>query len=169
MKHLRILKTMVLISTVFLSTHAMSSEIGPEISLYNIGTGYIPYTYHNGSNEYLGFNYAYELSGSDYPQRSTWNIIYNQNGTVSFRNNYRNVCMKWYGTGYGVIQETCNTIDEKQQFNLKLTDTGALLVKFKSNNECLYANTDYMYSGDCATDNPNYLWAIIPPLKGSSS
>ncbi|RDH39919.1 MAG: hypothetical protein CFE62_006475 [Candidatus Aquirickettsiella gammari] len=169
MQSLKILKIIIFIYISLLSLDTMSSEIGPEISLYNIGTGYLPYIYHNGSNEYLGFDYAYELRGSDYPQRASWNIVYNANGTISFRNSYKNVCIQWYyGDGYRTIQQRCNTVDARQQFNLQLTTTGALLIKSQKNGQCLYSNGN-LYNGTCQPKNLDYFWALIPPLKKSST
>lgn len=167
MRHLNTLKTMILLSTVFISTYAMSSEIGPEISLYNIAQGYLAYTFHNGDNEWLGFNNAYYLNSSGYQTRGIWNLIYNTNGTVSFKNkNQPNLCIEFYGTDENVVQKTCNTQNENQQFNVVPTSNGAVRLKFKSNGQCLYDNAGYVYSKACPNEpNRYYNWAIIPPLQ----
>ncbi len=167
MKYLKILKPLILISTVFLSTQAMSSEIGPEISLYNIGEGYLAYTYHNGNNEWLGFNNAAYLNGNGYQNRGIWNVIYNANGTISFRNKAQpTLCIEFYGTDSNVVQKTCNTQNENQQFNLVPTSNGALRLKFKSNDQCLYDKDSYIYSKECPNEPNRYFnWAIIPPLQ----
>lgn len=167
MKYLKILKPLILISTVFLSTHARSSEIGPEISLYNIAEGYLAYTYHNGNNEWLGFNNAYYLNSNNYQNRGIWNLIYNANGTISFQNKAQStLCIEFYDTDKNVVQKTCNTQNENQQFNLKLTSNGALQLKFKSNGQCLYDHDGYVYSKLCPDEPSRYFnWAIIPPLQ----
>lgn len=169
MKHLKIFKILALIFVPLISLDAMPSEIGPEISLYNIGKGHLVYNYYNGSNHYLSTDFASELITDDYPQRSNWKIVYNENGSVSFMNEYQNLCMEWNDTNWPVKQRTCKTTNKRQQFSLKLTNTGALLIKYED--ECLNTNNDKkrVYSSRCEANNLYYLWSIIAPLKGSST
>lgn len=140
---------------------------GQLVSLYNIGSGYMPYAKHDGANKYLGFDDARSLLGSDYPERTSWTLIYNSNGSVSFKNlRLPSLCIKYYQSGSGVIQETCNTEnDSKFQFELRLHKSGAVQVVFGNLNECLYNNSGDIYNGPCLKNDRNYLWALIPPLK----
>lgn len=174
MGRFNVLKKITFLFTVSLtlySTYSYASVGEPAISLLNVGTGYLPYTWASRTNQYLGFNYANELTG--YRENASWYPIYNSNGTVSFKDVARNYCIQHYSTDYRVIQNPCDSNNLDQQFDLEPTKTGALLMKFRSNGECLYGtsggsdspDSGYAHSGQCKHNNSDYYWAMIPPLK----
>ncbi|MFM0943099.1 hypothetical protein WFL13_04485 [Yersinia enterocolitica] len=136
-------------------------------SIYNVSHGALIYSYNNGANQYLWADYAHNLAGKWEPN-ANWKIIYNQDGTVSFANKKSGLCIEHYGTGYQIVENKCTKNHAKQRFNFELVDTGATLIKFSHNEECIYMHSGNfyysIYSDVCDKKKENFHWAIVPPL-----
>ncbi|MBS0057053.1 hypothetical protein [Yersinia sp. Marseille-Q3913] len=161
-------KNIVFISTLFLMNHAKASDDTIYKSIYNVNHGALIYSHNNGGNQYLWADYAHNLSGT-WKANANWGVLYNADGTVSFSNQNSELCLQHYGTGYQIVEDTCVSRHKKQKFNFELTSTGAILIKFAHNDECLYMDSGIryysIYSDVCDKTNKKYYWAIIPPLK----
>ncbi|MCK8560855.1 hypothetical protein [Yersinia ruckeri] len=140
----------------------------PAVSLYNIGSGTLLYSYEYEPNEYLSADYAYSLNAS-WNKNANWKTIYNENGTLSLKNEYSGLCLQNYFRGYQVIENHCDYALSSQQINMELVDTGAILLRFNSNSDCLYIYPSvrhyYAYSDVCKGNDFYYYWTIVPPLK----
>lgn len=143
-------------------------ESNQAVSLYNIGSGTLVYSSEYKQKEYLSADYAYNLNGG-WKENANWKYIYNRNGTVSFKNRYSGLCLQYYGTEYQVIEDTCDPLLRTQQINLELVSSGGMLMRFNSNNECLYIHPGishyYVYSDKCEEINFYHYWTIVPPLN----
>ncbi|CNE94942.1 hypothetical protein QVN42_15275 [Yersinia nurmii] len=150
------------------SSSRVLEENNPAVSLYNIGSGTLLYSYEYKPKRYLSADYAYNLNGR-WNENANWHSIYNRNGTVSFKNIYSGLCLQHYGTEYQVIENTCDPLLATQQINLELVSSGGMLMRFNSNNECLYIHPGvrhyYVYSDKCEDIGFYHYWTIIPPLN----
>lgn len=163
----------VLVTTLILLFSLAASA--RQVSIYNIADGSIIYTNSNSSNAYVDADPSFILKGRWY-QNANWTVSYSSDGFVSFKNAYNsNLCLDFYYSGYQITQRTCNTADRDQQFELLPTDRGAVLIKVKGRNECLYnyAGTSnyFVYTDTCpakgSTVGSQWLWALIPSLSAA--
>ena len=136
-------------------------------SIYNVNHGALIYSHNHGPNQYLWADYAHNIS-EDWRINTNWSLEYNLDGTVSFVNQNSGLCLQHYGTNYQIVEHKCTSSHEKQKFNFELISSGAVLIKFAHNGECLYMNSGVryysIYSNECDQTNKNFYWAIVPPL-----
>lgn len=135
---------------------------GPAVTLLNIGTNEAPYSYWSNPDNVIGFNTLTVLA--DYRKEASWWKIYNDDKTFSFRDLKHGYCIQYYDRDGRVIQNPCDYSNPNMKFFLEVTTTGRHLLRFKSNEHCLYATTEYVYGGPCEFDNANYHWAMIPAI-----
>ncbi|WP_145521129.1 RICIN domain-containing protein [Yersinia mollaretii] len=161
-------KKVLFMSIILSINYVKASEDTMYKSIYNVSHGAVIYSHNNGPNQYLWADYAHNLSGS-WKANANWGLLYNIDGTVSFTNQNSELCIQHYGTDYQIVEYKCTSRHEKQKFNFELTHSGAILIKFAHNGECLYmhSGTRYysIYSGVCDRADSKFYWAIIPPLK----
>ncbi|CNJ09225.1 hypothetical protein [Yersinia bercovieri] len=162
------IKNIFIISVVLLTNHASASSKVIYKSIYNVNHGAVIYSHNSGVNQYIWADYAHNLSG-DWRANANWAVSYNNDGTISFSNQNSQLCLQHYGTGYQVVEHTCTSVHSKQKFNFELIDTGAILIKFAHNNECIYMSSGIryysIYSDVCNRTDKSFYWAIIPPLE----
>ena len=151
-------------------------------SIYNIKHGALIYsnssngTYSNNylnrrnndrESSYLWGDYAHTFSGN-WKQTPNWGILYQPDGTISFVNQYSGLCLQHYGRNYQIVEGPCTSNHKKQKVNFQLISTGAMLIKFAHNGECIYmySGTSYysIYSDVCDQTDKRFYWAIIPAL-----
>lgn len=158
-----------LCSLILSSKFLVSSATGlKELSIYNLYSGALIYSYYDTSKQWILSDSAYSLSGSDYPARSTWNIIYNHDKSISFRNKRTQLCLSYFSDRSALKQEMCDQNDEKQQFKIELVPSGAyMLISMKNSDQCLYSpKPDSVSSELCARNCETcvrFHWALIPP------
>lgn len=165
-------KSVLLNSVVLILTLTSISKInaGSEPvykSIYNVNHGALIYSHNHGHNQYLWADYAHNLSG-DWKVNANWSLVYNSDGTVSFANQRSGLCLQHYGTNYQIVEHKCTKDHAKQKFNFELISSGAVLIKFAYNGECLYMNSGVryysIYSDVCDQTKKDFYWAIVPPL-----
>jgi cytolethal distending toxin subunit A len=164
-KHLTVSVLLSFIFTIQFSP-VLSQDNGPELSLYSIGKGHVVYLYHNGNDHYLSTDYSDNLEG--YRDQSNWRLIFNSDGTVSFKNEPQGVCMEYNDDDWPVKQIYCDENKKLQKFNLMVTDSGALLI-LAYNGLCFNTNAvkKRVYTNSCDTSDPHFLWSLVAPWKGT--
>ncbi|EKN3595634.1 hypothetical protein [Yersinia enterocolitica] len=162
-----LLNSAILILTLISTNEIIAANEPVYKSIYNVNHGALIYSHNHGQNQYLWADYAHNLSG-DWKANANWNLMYNSDGTISFVNQNSGLCLQYYGTNYQIVEHKCTGSHEKQKFNFELISSGAILIKFAHNSECIYMSSGIryysIYSDVCDQTNKDFYWAIVPPL-----
>lgn len=163
-----LLSSMIFILTLISISGTNAAREPVYKSIYNVNHGALIYSHNHGQNQYLWADYAHNLSG-DWKANANWSLVYNSDGTISFVSQRSGLCLQHYGTNYQIVEHKCTESHEKQKFNFEFIKSGAILIRFAHNGECLYMHSGVryysIYSDVCDQTNKDFYWAIVPPLE----
>lgn len=154
---------------------AATADVPSRTAISNVFSGALITVWATGANNWLWGYTPYDAR--DWVDLYNWDVAYNSDSTLTFKNRSTNNCMVAY-SGSGLTHNTCNGGDN-QKFSLWPTASGAVQIKSISQGKCIQIGTksnEWAFkvefancTGPGSVVDTRQLWVLGPERNASKS